>query len=344
MNKKLLSIATAAVLTAPLAVQAEVTLSGEIQAEVGSVEAGSGGDRTTVTSDGTGTVSPGGGPNRIKFSITEDLGGGLEGFANLDWAFNTTQSSNGSNLTDREKYVGLRAGKGGPYLRIGRIQGVYKTIFTGVDPFYATAGQGRTWGGMSGGGTDGEFTHSGFIDNVVELGFGGKKGFNVALQGVVGEDNRGAAQGSQNGSALAGVKYSTDNFTVFGAFSNRTIDESGSNAEDLSNWKVGGQFKMGGLNLGVQYENAEMGTSHLGSTKGEFVMGSLTYGMGKVTLAGWVSQYMADESSRDALSYSVGAIYGFSNRTMAYAAYHEVDSDADAVDANAFGVGVRHSF
>jgi predicted porin len=348
MNKKILSIATAAVLAAPLAAQAEIKMSGTVQAEIGSVEVG-GGDAVTTSTDGNGTIAPGGGPNRVTFNLTEDLGGGLNAFGRLDWSFSTTT---GSGLGDREKFVGLEMAKSA-YFRIGRIQGAYKTVQTGVDPFYATGAQGRLAGGMSGGSA---FNHGGYVDNAIELGYNrdGKEGVSVALQGIADEGT------GIDGSMLGSVKYTAKDFSLFGAASSLTKD----GADDLMNWKVGATYKMGGLNLGLQYEDAEMvsgsGASNftLGSNQGQFVYGSASYGLGNIILAGWVAGYMDDQglndgagnASSDALSFSVGAIYTFSKNTLVYAAYHQTDSDStkagsdEFYDWNAFAAGVRHSF
>jgi predicted porin len=333
MSKKLLSVAIAAAVAAPLAVQAEIKLSGTAQAEVGSLEIG-GADSVTRTQDGTGALA-GGGPNKVRLDLSEDLGGGLSAFGRLDWAFNT---SSGGGLADREKFVGLKSSTGA-YFRTGRIEGAYKTS-TKIDPFYSTAGQMRIGGGES----SGAFSNGGFVNNVVELGFSGG-GFKVALQGVF--DEIGGSTGTnagEDGSYLANAEYGNDMFTVYGAYASR---ENRPSASDV-NWKAGAKTSFGGLGLGVQYEDAEMNTADLApSASGEYITGSVTYGLGGVTLAGWVSQYSDDTGANlDAMSYAVGGIYSFSKKTIAYAAYHSIDVDAagDAGDLSAFAAGIRHNF
>jgi predicted porin len=315
-----------AALVAPLAAQAEVKLSGTIQGELGSLEIG-GADSVTNSNDGTGALF-GGGPNKIMFDMSEDLGAGLSAIGRLDFSFNT---SNGSGVAKRESFVGLKSSSGA-YFRTGRIQGAYKTA-TKIDPFYSTAGQMRIGGGES----SGAFSHGSFVDNVFEVGFSGG-GFKAALQGIFDEGN------NMDGSMLADVEYSTDMFTVFGAYSK---DESKLKDSD-TNWKVGGKMNFGGLGVGLQYEDAENNHATLApSASGEYITGSLTYGMGNVILAGWVSQYTdsTNAANADAMSFAVGGIYTFSKKTLVYGAYHSIDVDGgDAGDLAGFAVGIRHSF
>lgn len=335
MSKKILGAAIAAALVAPLAVQAEVKLSGVIQGELGSLEI-NGGDSITDSTDGKGALF-GGGPNKLAFDVSEDLGGGLKAVGRLDFDFSTTNST---GVGSRESFLGLSSASGA-YFRMGRIQGAYKTA-TKIDPFYGTTGQMRIGGGEAGGGS---FTHSGYVDNVFEVGFSGG-GFKAALQGIL-DDAKG-----QDGSMLANVEYSTDMFTVFGAYSK---DESAAENANM-NWKVGGKFNYGGFGIGLQYEDTEMNQSTLVSiggaaASGEYMTGSLTYGMGNIILAGWVSQFTKsdDVKGSDATSFALGGIYTFSKKTLVYGAYHSIDSDApdadgDKGDIAGFAVGIRHSF
>jgi predicted porin len=388
MSKKILGMAIAAALAAPFAAQADVKLSGTIQAEIGSLEI-SAGERFTNTSDGTGALY-GGGPNRVGFDFDEDLSGGLTAYGRIDWAFNTTNGG-GSNLSDREKYVGLK-GFSGAYLRVGRIQGAYKTA-TKIDPFASTSGQMRTGGGES----IHAFTHGSYLNNIFEIGFN-NSGLKVALQGVFDDTMPGAATGAatytQNGSYLANVEYSMDKtFTVFGAYSSNNMKFDNPAVSDTSkdNWKVGGKASFGGLTVGLQYEVAETNTdtgvgaysailsaqhlfddvsSNLLSgipgatltttpTDTQYLSGSVTYGLGNVVLGGWVARSsselelvasdrittVTDTFDVDATSFAVGAIYLFSKKTLAYAAYHSIDVDDTKIgDLSAFAAGIRHSF
>lgn len=357
MNK-ILSVAVAAAMIAPLTAQADVKLTGTIQAEIAAAEIGNG-DNDTITTDSAGAVANGG-PNRIGVDFDEKLNSGLTAFGRVDWDFNTTTQKPGT-FGQRESYVGLKGGMA--HLKIGRTQGIYKTIEV-IDPFYSTGAQARAAGG---GMTGGSFGHSSYVNNVIELGLSSPVGsagkFAFTVQGVADEFD------AENGSYLAGLEFTTDNWGVFLAgayhdfsFSNITDTVTGDN--NNGNGKVGGWFKMGGLKLGLQYEMAEDGTlqHYNGLTPltgaqrfeacqargldctGDYIFGSVAYGMGDVTIAGTASQYMSDDDNADAFSFSLGAIYSFSKRTMAYVGYHSTDSDTDRNDFQAFAGGIRHSF
>jgi len=336
MNKNLLSIAIAAALVAPMAAQAGVKLSGTIQAEVGTLEEGEGSDRQTITdSDITGNGSP----NKVRFDVSEKLGGGLTGFARFDWEFDTFNSKgDGQNWYNREKFIGLKGSMA--HLKMGRIQGIYKTSTLGYDKWSSTSLQARNGGaGMSGG----NFGHSGFVDDVIELGFkaGGLKG---AVQYVADETN------GNEGSILGALQYGSKTWQVTAAVANQEFNDSDSNN---LNWKLAGKANFGGLYLALQYENVETEQSKLGlpaagQTDGvdaaDYIFGTVGYKMGNVELLGWVSSVSADVDDADAMGYSVGAKYHFNKRMFAYAGYHKTDSDLDDKDIEAFVGGLRLGF
>ena len=133
------------------------------------------------------------------------------------------------------------------------------------------------------------------------------------------------------------------------------------NDEASGNWKLGASFKIGSMmTLGLQYEDAEIGTldGDRNSDGGEYIMGSLKIKpMENITIAAWVAGYLSDidnglkmvdsegnKVDEDALSWSVGGMYNFSNRTMIYAGYRQTDSDNEFRDENIATLGIRHSF
>ncbi len=192
----------------------------------------------------------------------------------------------------------------------------------------------------------GSFTHSSYISNVVEVGakFGG---FSASLQGIIDKST------GMDGAGLFELRYAAENFTVFasGAYTDLTNEVNttipGSDEEDsndgFGNWKVGAQGKFAGVKLGLQYEDAEMGTMTGG--QGAYILGSAEYNMNNVALAAWVASYSDDNLEEDdALSFAIGAKYNFSKRTMAYVGYRQTDSDNDIRDEGVFSLGVRHKF
>ncbi len=364
MNKNLLNIAIAAALVAPLAAQAEVEVSGAIQAEIGTLEERSAGRQTITDSD----ISGNGGPNKLKFDISESLGGGLTGFARLDWEFDTFNTvGDESNFKNREKYVGLEGSMA--HLKMGRIQGVYKTSSLGYDKWNSTSLQARNGGGAMSGGN---FGHSSFVDDVLELGFNAG-GFKGTLQYIADETY------ANEGSMLGALQYAGKTWEVTAAVANQEFNNSDANN---MNWKLAGKANFGALYLALQYESVEtaqakLGLPAAGETDGvdaaDYVFTQLGYKMGNVELIGWVGwvgnaafdslNSLGDlkDKTDDAISYSIGAKYHFSKRMFAYAGYHKTDSDTRAVldssdpnnlilsaddyyDVEAFVAGVRLGF
>lgn len=353
MTKKILAIAIAAAVAAPLAAQAELKLSGTIQAEIGSLEV-AGGDRTTVNDSYGGTVHPDGGMNKIRFDFDEKIGS-VKAFGRADWAFSTSDGGDGTNWGTREQYVGIKGS--GAHFKVGRIQGAYKTTGGKIDPFHATGAQQR---GIGGGRSGDAFGHGSYVDDVIEVGFKGN-GFKLTAQAIADETSK-----YQDGSWLLGAEYNAKTWGIWAGANSQETDSD----DNPMNAKIGGYAKFGGLTAALQYEQAESGGYHymmnkrLGaggvtSEEGTYITGSLAYGMGNWVLAGWVSSYSGDKimgedgafDDADAMSFSLGAVYLLSKRTGMYGAYHSSDSDLkmaggddDIADWDAFAVGVFHKF
>ncbi|MDM8548023.1 porin [Candidatus Venteria ishoeyi] len=334
MNKNLLSLAIIAAMSAPLAAQAEIKLSGTLQAEVGSLEVGNG-DRQTVTSN---TIGGHGSPNKMRFDVSHKLGGGLTAIARMDWSFGAFGNSGGaSNFTNREKYVGLKASMA--YFKMGRLQGLYKTSTLGYDKWAGTGLQARHGGGgMSGG----AYGHTGFINNALEAGFKAS-GFKGGLQYVAGEND------GNEGSYLGALQYGNKAWEVTASAAHLNND---ANNTDGTNWKLAGKAKFGKMYMALHYESVELGDHNMGIAaksdgvdSTDYLMGQIGYSIGRIDLNAWVAGIKAgDNAGSDATSYSLGAKYNFSKKANVYAGWHKADSDNDAIDNEAFIAGMRVGF
>lgn len=419
MTRKILAFAVAAAMTAPMVAHADVKLSGTIQAEAGGAQLGrvsenEKSDRLRLTRDSQGALHNGG-PNNITFDVDEDLGS-FSAIARYQVAFDTAVNS---GLGDgKEAWLGLKSDNG-IWFKFGTLTSAYKASKGLIDPFAGTSIQARgSAGGMSGSkynaversGTmiaaDGKLhniagstlatqstvnfglTHSSYIKNALELG-GDFNGFSAKFQGFFDETDI-----LEGGGSLE-LRYTDPGsmFTVFAAASYTDLkdltnkvsidrEERNQTADGLKNWKVGGQFNMAGLKLGLQFEDAEMGTLDGGVLEmydlqtctndansicgvggnedgGKYLIGSVDYQVPNTGLliGGWVAGYKSDidDNARfvdskgnyideDAISFAVGAKYLFSKRTLVYGGYLQVDSDNDFRDESVFGVGLRHSF
>jgi predicted porin len=379
MKQNILAIAVAAIVVAPMAAHADVTLSGLIQAEiVGEKDASTNYDYISRSQDSGGAVFNGGN-NRVNIRFDEKLGGGLKAFGAYEAAFNTSVNA---GFTRREAYVGLKGAVA--YVRLGTIAGAYKNSLTVVDPFAGTSLQGRgTGGGMSGG----RLGHSNFLDNVVEVGVNAG-GFGAQFQWTADQKyspadgtqtyNYTAACGTatppatgctkQNGAGLVELKYEGGKggkvqWGVFGAASYtdvKQISTDKTKSDGNRNWKAGGSVSFANLTLAGQYENVQIAQNGgtLDGNRGKYGILSLDYRIGNVSLDGWVAKYKSDNNitvsstGNDALSFAVGGKYHFSKRTNAYLGYRKTDSDSSKAgstdkklyDQDAVVLGVMHKF
>lgn len=386
MNRKVFVLAIAATFMVPMTTYADVKLSGTVQAEGGGAAIGQINgeevDTTTLSTDSYGALANAG-PNHIRLDVDEKLGSGITAFARYRVPFHTT-TNNGLGSAGQEAYVGLKASVF--QLRFGKLETGYKTSKSFLDPFGGTAIQARgTAGGMTGSNRldieakadpNGQFVvtdatgktytanlktvtastnhrglaHSSEVNNALEIAlqFGD---FTATMFGVFDETTDMKSAGGLE------LKYSQkDLFSFFVAATGDELFDQDFGSNGLLNWKVGGQFKMAGLSLGLQYEDAELGAFDPNPSGGQYIMGSVDYMVGPVAIGGWVSQYSSDiqdgekwvindeQIGEDAMNWAAGIKYFFSKRTLFYAGYLQSDSDNDYRDQSLYGAGIRHSF
>jgi hypothetical protein len=171
MKKTLIATAVAAVMAAPAAM-AEITLGGQLQAEV--VNASGDGVKGNVGEDDAGNPTKSGeglymsdgweggkanAGNASAFFVkgNHDIGNGLTGLYKLN--FNPMFGDGVGAFGGRDAFIGLKGGFG--TVLLGKLSTPYKSSTVKWDPFLATFLQARGNGGMSGAG------HNGYADNVI---------------------------------------------------------------------------------------------------------------------------------------------------------------------------------
>jgi predicted porin len=150
MKQKIWVMTIAAALSAPMTIQADVKLSGAVQAEGGGYRHGrwlnEDADYIRTSKDKDGALLNGG-PNELAFDFSETIGN-IVAEARYNTLFSTAANS---GLGGREAWVGLRAADNSFNIRFGKLVGVYKTSKSYIDPFASTSLQARgTGGGMTG--------------------------------------------------------------------------------------------------------------------------------------------------------------------------------------------------
>ncbi len=293
MNKKLIALAVAGALGAPLVASADtsgVTLFGRVQAEYSSTKIdqtpGQGGS-TDSTNYRQEVIGDNGVQSRWGLKIHEDLGNGLSAIAQVEYAFSTGA---GSSETVREQWVGLHSKSWGE-IKVGRTQSPFKDTYGGatLDPFVATALQARGSGGAMYAPANG-FGAGGFVDHSIRYNSPDFGGFTASLllvpsdatqaEGTTGQGNVGGKGGTNNYQIAGKYKFGKVG-EVFAGYSKDDASDAqkavaaaaGNNfrtAKDENVWRIGGKVTFGDFSFGGQYDdinNARSGNG--GATCGQ---------------------------------------------------------------------------
>jgi len=338
MNKKLIALAIAGATVAPAAMAQTanpVTLYGRVYATFESVEA-------------KGGASPVARRNRVADQAsylgvrgTEDIGGGLKAFFQLETAF--SPESNQTVFANRNSAIGLQGGFGS--ILMGRWDTPMKVTQTAVDP----------WGDL----TNGDITGAGLDQgnfsrreqNSVQYWSPNMAGFSVRLQYTANEGKTSAINPSVHGASLAyskGPLYAAiayekhkDVATVAG----QNLSEDG--------LAIAASYQFGPAKISGQFGRYERDNS----AEDESFMIGLDWKFGKHVLLYSFQHAELDNSSAECDMNSIGYRYDFSRRTFFIASYTKVDNEngmncnfgsnpigAAGQNPQGIGLGVRHLF
>lgn len=344
MNKKLIALAVAAASVAPAAMAQTanpVTLYGRIYVMFESVEAKGGASpvvRRNRVSDQSSLLGVRG---------TEDLGGGLKAFFQLETQFKPDE--NNSTFAARNSGIGLQGGFGS--IMMGRWDTPYKSATIAVDPFGDL-----TIGGITGINND-RGNHDRRAQNVTQYWSPSMGGF--ALRASYGA-NEGKTASLNPSETAASLTYNKGPVYLFYAYE-KLKDTSATITKDEAN-SVGGSFSVGPVKVGGLY--GEYKKTSL--TKKKSYMANVVYTAGKHQ---FIYQYQDSKDGAastaaeqpEASSNTVGYQYNFTRRTFFLAQYVKVDNNnaagtsygnfgsnaltiANGQDPQGFAVGLRHVF
>ena len=282
MNKKLIALAVAGALGAPLMASAApgdgVTLFGRVGAEYGSTKidqaAGASDYRQDTIGDNTGV-------SRFGLMIVEDLGNGLKANARVEFGFRT---GNGTADTAREQWVGL-SGQNWGALQLGRVNSPFKDFAGGatIDPFVTTNLQARGSGGAMYAPANG-FGAAGFVDHAVRWNSPSWGGFSMALMASPGDatqtdpvtgggnGNVGGKGGTKNYQAALKFKIGSAG-EIFGGYSNDEANDAqaavatnGVFGDDEQVWRLGTAWNFGNFRIAAQYDKIKNALAGNGGT------------------------------------------------------------------------------
>lgn len=338
MNKKLIALAVAAGMAAPMAANAAPTVYGHLQAEYTSYDnGGNTADQDQIDDNKRG---------RLGVKGNEDLGNGLQAIYKFEFQVETTEGNVDDG--DRNSYVGLKGGFGS--VKLGALKSPYK-YFGGVkhDAFVTTAMQARDGnGGMyrEEGAMSAKFGSHSFLKN--SIGYQNKFG-NVDVWAVYQMGENATQTTSATDNLVAGVRLNMGAFEVFAA----TADED----KVGTRTKFGGAWESGPHKIMAQMESqdddAANGTdvdvsptaTNLADDS-DAMYAAYNFTMGANTIALQWGNIDFDRAAANDVDYTaIGVIHKFSKTTRVFAGYRTTDVDGgDASDVDALTAGLRIDF
>lgn len=352
MNKKLLTLAVAAAMVAPLAVQAAgtgPTVYGDLHVAVEnwSHENNATGDFWDVNS------------RQSKFGIKgdEDLGNGLSAIYKLEFQVDidgdatagtgglTDRTGGASSLSARNQYVGLSHKNYGTLI-LGRHDTPMKMMTIKVDQFNEQSGD---WNEVNDGVVDAMHTRR--VNNAILYKSPNFSGFSAAALVAPGETN--VDDGIADGIASIGANYSNSGIYVAAAWEELEFAgadspcATGATCQDEETISVAASYSMAGFKVGGIYEDQE-DAGNINGRDVETWQLNASYKFGNTVVKGLYQEGeedqkgMAGSSEYDA--YSLGVDHHFSKRTTVYAQYTDTDSDTNNRDFDVFSMGMRHKF
>ncbi|MFZ1326902.1 MAG: porin [Candidatus Contendobacter sp.] len=361
MQKTVLALAVAAVLTAPLAAQADTVLYGSARVSIDYVDEGN--DSIGELFDDEGYWDVTNNSSRLGVVGSEDLGGGLSAIYRYEFGVDVTEGSNFES--NREKYVGLKGGFGQVSL------GTQETPYYHVAGVADTFNSGRTFGAsawLGGGFASDDVRGPGDLvrlDNSLYYSTPDFGGFNV--EAMLAMDGRvGKADGFSDGIDIWNVAVKYSNGPFFGGLSyvalngnNNLLLDSGATVDlDLDQWAAALGYTGGAFSVALIYEKGAFNTSNVARNirrNGVPIIGGddaqnwyLTgaYSFGNNTLRAAYGQLDTGIDGEDRVdNYLVGYQYNLSKRTSLWVEY--IGRDANTLqfsDLNAVSIGTRVDF
>jgi predicted porin len=351
MKKNVIALAVAAALAAPLAAQAEVSITGGLQAEVVSVSGDSALANGLYAMDGMeyGKESSGSW-GFLKFSASEDLGGGMKALAMWNAAINVGDgdaTGGSAGFGQRDSYVGLTGGFG--TVLAGTLSTPYKSSTVKWDPFLTTAAQARGSFGMNG------KLHNGYVSNV--LAYANKFGPATVVAAVVLDETADATDTTKTyGKNALSFSVNAPVGPVEVAFAYIDASEMGVDgtptaqaAKNSTATKIGVKWASGPITVAGQYEMIDKGYFSGGNDGDNVIYVTGSYAMGANTFSAGIGQTTEKNTggADDVVKAytALGMKHAFSKTTSAHVAFRSsTNDDAADNDESVITAGLRVGF
>ncbi len=354
MKKNVIALAVAAAMAAPLAAQAEVSITGGLQAEVASY-AGDGGlnEGLYAVDGGEFGTENGGSYGFIKFSAAEDLGGGMKALAMWNGVANVGGAGAAGGMTGRDSYVGLTGGFG--TVLAGTLSTPYKSSTVSWDPFVMTTLQARGNFGMSD-------AHNGYASNA--LAYANKFGAaTVVLAYVLDESASTTSVHKTNGENAVSFSVNAPvgpvevavayvNASKFGNIANlglgTTAGLTAASLDTLTATKLGVKWVSGPITVAGQYETLAIDDGGAIDISPTQMYLTASYAMGANTVSAGYGVMNWDIDGVDDSTYmAVGLKHAFSKSTSVQVGYRASDTGTNPLlgdDETVFSAGLRVGF
>lgn len=345
MNKKLMALAVAGACVAPAAMAQSanpVTLYGRVYVTVQSVKASNG---PTAASNAPSKMQVSDDSSLLGVRGTEDVGGGMKVFFQLETAFKPDSNASPPAFANRNSAVGLQGGWGS--VLAGRWDSPYKVLGYGPDIF----------GDLNLGGITTALHDRGNFDNrmqnVIQYWTPKMGAFQVKLAQTANEGKTSSLNPRQ---FAANVTYSGKSFNLAYGYEEHK-DVSATNRKETGN-EFAGEVHLGNLKISGIYEEIKKD----GTAKQKNVLASLLYTAGKHQF-GYQYEQSKDGGANGAATQpkcdvnSLAWFYNWSKRSQLVALYTKVDNNEAGVckfgsndvggtgaDREGFGLGIKHVF
>ncbi|MCP3869521.1 MAG: porin [Gammaproteobacteria bacterium] len=344
MNKKLISLAVAAAVSAPMLASAETTLYGRLDTMLNYQDGDAyvqdqTGNVTRTISDSEWDVNS----NTTRFGIkgSEDLGNGLKAIFQAEWAFNSAEGGStqlGSFNRNRLAYAGLSGNWG--TAAIGRQWTPYYGAVDKTDIFNNSTYNAYYIGTFRTG-------------NAISYATPNWNGFSGGLAVVVDDDTN---QG-QNGIDAWNLALNYENGPIdlgFGYHNTKGWDNvaNATSVGDYKGWGLAGAYTFGNTaKISGQYEAFDVPFANATGTTLDWKSYAIAgeYYMGNNTFRALWGQLDFDFDKED--TWALGWQYNFSKRTRVYVEYGEpsgasrdTGTSVSVGDGNVASFGLRHYF
>lgn len=307
MNKKLLALAVAGAMAAPLAAQAEVTIYGVAHVSVDALDNDASGP---AERDGLFVSSN---SSRIGFKGSEDLGGGLKAIWQIESAVDLSDGITG--MGGRNSFVGLAGGFGA--VIAGKHDTPFKIIGRKVDLFADQIGDAQNLTSVGGVGWD---LRAPNVVAYISPSFNGLQ----AIVAYVAEDG-----GEDTDAYSLNLTYSNGPLFLGAAYEqhNEGLTDLVGGDDEEKGFRLAASYEFGAFKVTGLYQNLSDVGGDSGKDADVWGLGA-AYSFGNNVVK---AQYYSADSDvdGDADMWAIGLDHNFSKSTTAYIAYAQTDNDDD---------------